>query len=240
VPDSFPCDAEELGPGWRSIAVPSNWQLPHTEAIPHTEAAGGDRPIYTNVAYPWQEWPPHVPRAANPTALYRTTFGLPPGWCVGGSSSEEVGGGIGTGGPGWGGVLAAAERAILCFDAVDAACHAWLNGAYLGFSQDSRLPAEFDVTLSLRADADNVLAVQVLRWCDGSYLEDQDHWWLSGIHRDVWLYRKPAAHIADYEAALKLTAMSAGRSNNAPSGSSGSSGYVAELCVRVLVRTPPA
>ena len=85
------------------------------------------------------------------------------------------------------------------------------------------------------------VTVQVLRWCDGSYLEDQDHWWLSGIHRDVWLYRKPAAHIADYEAALHLTA-SGGASSAARSQAHSSSvpGYVAELCVRVLVRTPPA
>ena len=85
------------------------------------------------------------------------------------------------------------------------------------------------------------VTVQVLRWCDGSYLEDQDHWWLSGIHRDVWLYRKPAAHIADYEAALHLTA-SGGTSSAARSQAHSSSvpGYVAELCVRVLVRTPPA
>ena len=85
------------------------------------------------------------------------------------------------------------------------------------------------------------VTVQVLRWCDGSYLEDQDHWWLSGIHRDVWLYRKPAAHIADYEAALQLTA-SGGTSSAARSQAHSSSvpGYVAELCVRVLVRTPPA
>ena len=91
------------------------------------------------------------------------------------------------------------------------------------------------------------VAVQVLRWCDGSYLEDQDHWWLSGIHRDVWLYRKPAAHIADYEAALQLTASggasSAARSQADPNSSASgyiASGYVAELCVRVLVRTPAA
>ena len=93
-------------------------------------------------------------------------------------------------------MLASGERAVLRFDAVDAAFIAWLNGKYLGYSQDSRLPAEFDVTHALRVDGDNQLHVQVLRWCDGSYLEDQDHWWLSGIHRDVWLYRKPPVHIA--------------------------------------------
>ena len=68
-----------------------------------------------------------------------------------------------------------------------------------------------------------------MRWCDGSYLEDQDHWWLSGIHRDVWLYRKPAAHIADYDASLQLSP--------APQTASG---YEAELSVRVVVRTPPS
>ncbi|GFY94928.1 glycoside hydrolase family 2 protein [Actinidia rufa] len=90
---------------------------------------------------------------------------------------------------------------FLHFQAVDSAFHAWINGVPVGYSQDSRLPAEFEITDSCHpcgSEKKNVLAVQVFRWSDGSYLEDQDHWWLSGIHRDVLLLAKPKLFIADY------------------------------------------
>lgn len=68
----------------------------------------------------------------------------------------------------------------------------------MGYSQDSRLPAEFNITDKIEED-ENVLIMQVMRWSDGSYLEDQDHWWLSGIHRDVYITYKPKFHIKDYK-----------------------------------------
>lgn len=68
--------------GWRPIQVPSHWQLPHSEA------SVSDRPIYTNISYPWKQWPPHVPRSGNPTGLYRTAFVLPSAWCVGAEPTE--------------------------------------------------------------------------------------------------------------------------------------------------------
>ncbi|KAI7835594.1 hypothetical protein COHA_010515 [Chlorella ohadii] len=95
-------------------------------------------------------------------------------------------------------------RAFLVFEGVDSAFYCWLNGQFVGYSQDSRLPAEFDVTELLRPGADNVLAVKVLKWSDGSYLEDQDMWWLSGIHRDVYLLLKPRQHIADFHTRTPL------------------------------------
>ena len=100
----------------------------------------GDPPIYTNVAYPWSLWPPNVPRADNPTAVYRTTFELPDEW---------VGG------------MAGGERVYLRLDGVDSACFVWLNGERVGYSQDSRLACEFEITPWLRANDANLLTLQV-------------------------------------------------------------------------------
>ncbi|XP_024516608.1 uncharacterized protein LOC9662790 [Selaginella moellendorffii] len=138
---------------------------------------GYDTPIYTNVTYPFPFDPPLVPRE-NPTGCYRRSFVVPPEW--------------------------AGRRVFLRFEAVDSAFYAWVNGALIGYSQDSRLPSEFEIT-SLCTEKENILAVQVMRWSDGSYLEDQDHWWLSGIHRDVILFSKPQVMISDYFVKTHLT-----------------------------------
>lgn len=143
---------------WDEITVPSNWQL-----------QGYDKPIYTNVKYPFEVNPPFVP-AENPTGCYRTTI----------SRSEAD--------------LANTQRII--FDGVNSAFHLWCNGTWVGYSQDSRLPSEFDLSPYLVA-GENTLAVMVMRWCDGCYLEDQDMWWLSGIFRDVTLLSKPQYCIED-------------------------------------------
>lgn len=130
---------------------------------------GYDKPIYANVKYPFEVNPPFVP-ADNPTGCYRTTISL---------TAEE---------------LTNTQRII--FDGVNSAFHLWCNGKWVGYSQDSRLPAEFDLTPHLIA-GENTLAVMVIRWSDGSYLEDQDMWWLSGIFRDVTLLSKPQHCIED-------------------------------------------
>ncbi|XP_051122924.1 uncharacterized protein LOC127245866 [Andrographis paniculata] len=148
---------------WSTIPVPSNWQM-----------HGFDKPIYTNVVYPFPLNPPKVPEE-NPTGCYRTYFDIPKEW--------------------------EGRRIFLHFEGVDSAFFAWVNGCPTGYSQDSRLPAEFEITDFCRpcgSEEKNCLAVQVMRWSDGSYLEDQDHWWLSGIHRDVLLLSKPKVFIADY------------------------------------------
>lgn len=147
------------------------------------ETQGHGTPIYTNFKYPWPVEPPFVP-AENPTGCYRRVFqlddlDLPSDW-------ED------------------SRRVFLLFEAVGSAFYCWLNGSWVGYSQDSCLPAEFDVT-PLLEPGENVLAVQVMRWSDGSYLEDQDHWWLSGISRDVVLLAKPATHISDYGVTMPLT-----------------------------------
>lgn len=164
-PDSVPnfYDSAFLDSEWETLPVPSNWQM-----------HGFDRPIYTNVVYPFPLDPPSVP-VDNPTGCYRTYFNIPKEW--------------------------KGRRILLHFEAVDSAFCAWVNGVPVGYSQDSRLPAEFEITdycYPCDSDSKNVLAVQVFRWSDGSYLEDQDHWWLSGIHRDVLLLAKPQVFIADY------------------------------------------
>lgn len=116
------------------------------------------RPWYTNWRYPFPVDPPRVP-TDNPTGTYRRTFTIPPNW--------------------------AGRRLILRFEGVDSCFECYLNGQYIGLSKGSRLPAEFDITDMARPGEENLLAVRVWQWSDGSYLEDQDMWWLSGIFRPV-------------------------------------------------------
>ena len=137
----------------------------------HWQLEGHGRPQYTNVAYPFPVDPPKVP-SENPTGCYRREVGVDPAWLEPGST------------------------VVLRFEGVDSAFHVYWNGAPVGYSQGSRLPSEFDVTKSATAGR-NVLAVVVYQWSDGSYLEDQDMWWLSGIFRDVSLLWRPRSHLAD-------------------------------------------
>ena len=144
---------------------------------------GYGRPHYTNVIYPFPADPPRVP-TENPTGCYRRRFMLPPSW---------VG-----------------RRIFLRFEGVDSGFDLWLNGRKVGFSKGARLAAEFDVTDFLRP-GENLLAVRVYRWTDGSYLEDQDMWWLSGIFRDVALIAHPPGGIYDYAVTTDFDDSGAGR-----------------------------
>ena len=137
---------------------------------------GHDYPIYTNVKYPFPRKPPRVPDD-NPTGCYTRHFELPDDWLT--------------------------EQVRVCFDGVNSAFYLWCNGKFVGYSQDSRLPAEFDLTECV-TPGHNTLQAMVLRWCDGSYLEDQDMWWLSGIFRSVNLIRKPLQRIEDFRATPQL------------------------------------
>jgi beta-galactosidase len=133
---------------------------------------GYGAPAYTNIRYPFPLDPPRVP-TDNPTGDYRVRFNLPPGWPAG--------------------------HTILRFDGVDSCARVWLNGTELGVISGSRLPAEFDVTSLVNpAQRDNLLAVRVHQWSSGSYLEDQDMWWLSGIFRRVMLLSRPDSGVRDY------------------------------------------
>jgi 3-dehydroquinate dehydratase type II len=142
------------------------------------EMQGYGTPIYVNVQYPFStEDLPGVPHDDNPVGSYRRAFSIPDEW--------------------------AGRRIHIVFDGVDSAFYLWVNGEEVGYSQGSRLPAEFDITSYVRS-GDNELAVRVYRWSDGSYLEDQDMWRLSGIYRDVYLIALPAVHVWDYHVRTDL------------------------------------
>ena len=138
------------------------------------ELQGYGIPVYVNIEYPFSPedpQPPKIPHDWNPVGSYRTVFTLNEPLCD--------------------------KTVFLHFGGVSSAMYVWVNGKAVGYSQDSKLPAEFDITPYLQ-DGENVLAVEVYRWCDGSYLEDQDFWRISGFERDVYLYAVPQAHIRDF------------------------------------------
>ncbi len=133
---------------------------------------GYDRPHYTNVIMPFENNPPFVP-ADNPTGVYRRIFAVPKKWLK--------------------------RRTILHIGGMESCGYVYLNGQFIGMTKDSRLPAEFDLSPRLK-EGDNLLSIMVIRWSDGSYVEDQDHWWMAGIHRDVYLYNTDSAYIEDVHA----------------------------------------
>lgn len=147
----------------------------------HLQLQGFDYPQYTNVRYPWEKTeelkPPFAPVVYNPVGSYIRSFALPKEW--------------------------EGKPVYLCFQGVESAFYVWLNGDLVGYSEDSFTPAEFDLTPYLR-EGDNRLAVEVYRYSDASWLEDQDFWRLSGIFRDVYLYSVPDAHIYDFAVTTEL------------------------------------
>jgi len=183
---------------WKDIEVPSNWQM-----------KGYDVSIYTNIPYPFWEYedifgvrnikdveasskpqvnaltvpgsvnasytytktPPFIPHDWNPVGSYKRYFDIPSEW-----DNKEV---------------------FLHFGAVSSAFYVWVNEQLVGYSQDSKMPAEFNITKYLKK-GNNSLSVEVYRWCDGSYLEDQDFWRLSGIQRSVFLHARPKTYINDF------------------------------------------
>ena len=153
---------------WSTIKVPLSWEM-----------ANYGKPVYTNVGYPFYNNPPSATQGYsqygvtdnNATGFYRKVFTLPEGW-----ADKEV---------------------FIHFDGVYSAAVVWVNGKYVGYSQGSNTDAEFDLT-GFVTEGENQLSVRVYRWCDGSYLEGQDMWHLSGIHRDVYLYATPKTFINDH------------------------------------------
>ena len=122
------------------------------------ELQGYDYPIYVNITYPHAKTPPTIQKNYNPVGSYKRTFTIPADW-----NEKEV---------------------FLHFGAVSSAMYVWVNEQMVGYSEDSKTPAEFNITKYL-VEGENSLAVEVYRWCDGSYMEDQDFWRMSGITRDV-------------------------------------------------------
>ena len=163
---------------WNEIEVPSNWEL-----------KGYGVPIYINHQYEFADYrapvspeiefietrypsnPGQVPHDYNPVGSYRRNFSIPDNW-----DGRQV---------------------FIQFGAVKSAMYLWVNGEKVGYSQGSKTPAEWDITKYLRA-GENTLAVEVYRWSDGSYLECQDFWRISGIERDVFLYSTPKVRIRDF------------------------------------------
>lgn len=133
---------------------------------------GYDYPIYVNQTYPFTKNPPYAPQDFNPVGSYKYKFTVPAAW----GSDKNV---------------------IIHFGSINSAGYLWINGKYVGYSEDSKTPAEWDITKYLMP-GENQLAFQVIRWSDGSYLECQDFWRLSGIQRDVYLYAIPKTHIRDF------------------------------------------
>ncbi len=130
-------------------------------------------PIYTNVRYPWTDKPnpPYVDHKNNPVGSYIHEFDIPKAWD--------------------------GEKIYIHFGGVNSAMYLWVNGQKVGYSQDSKVPAEFDITKYVNVGK-NKLAVEVYRWSDGSYLEDQDFWRLAGIERDVFLFTTPNVRMRDF------------------------------------------
>ena len=167
---------------WDDIRVPLSWEM-----------ANYGKPVYTNVGYPFKNNPPDANTGMsqygvvdnNATGFYRRTITIPETWKD--------------------------KRVFVHFDGVYSAAVVWVNGKYVGYSQDSNTDAEFDIT-GFVTTGDNQLSVRVYRWCDGSYLEGQDMWHLSGIHRDVYLVATPKVFVSDHYISSTLN-------NNATSGS---------------------
>ena len=146
---------------------PSSWN--DLEVPSNWQMKGFGRPHYTNVAYPFPIDPPRVP-TENPTGCYIRQFLVPETW-----RGMEI---------------------FLRFEGVDSAFYVWINGKKAGFSKGSRIPAEFCITPFIRTGR-NVIAVEVFQWSDGSYMEDQDMWWLSGIFRDAYIIASPGVEVFD-------------------------------------------
>ena len=143
------------------------------------QMAGYDVHQYTNIRYPFPFDPPYVPQDI-PCGAYVHTFDY---------SRDEK-----------------ASRAFLNFEGVDSCFYVWINGSYVGYSQVSHMTSEFDITDVLQ-DVTNTVAVLVMKWCDGSYLEDQDKFRMSGIFRDVYILKRPEQAISDYHIKTKIEDM---------------------------------
>lgn len=161
--------AEALNQGaWRTLAVPGNWTMQlRREELPGQAFA---RPHYTNVQMPFSEQFPQVPELTA-TGVYRTSFSVPEEWH--------------------------GQRVVLHFAGCESALYVFLNGAFVGMNKDSRMPAEYDLTSMVQPGQSCELLCVNPRFSDASFIEDQDHWWQAGIHRDVYLYATPQSYVQD-------------------------------------------
>jgi len=147
----------------------SNWK--DIKVPGHWELQGYGVPIYTDVSYPFPNNEPFIPNDYNPVGSYKRNFTIPKNW-----KGEEI---------------------FIQFGGIRSAAYIWVNGKKVGYTQGSKTPAEFNLTDYVKV-GDNQLAVEIYRFSDGSYLEDQDYWKISGFERDVYLYARPKTHIHDF------------------------------------------
>ena len=192
----------------RHLSLDGNWQFLWSEAVAQRpadffrpgyddskwaqmpvpglwELNGYGDPVYVNIGFAWhgqfKDNPPYVPVQGNHVGSYRRTIDIPASW--------------------------RGERVIAHFGSVTSCIYLWVNGNYVGYAEDSKVAAEFDITPYVQAGKPCLLAFQVFRWCDGSYDEDQDFWRMSGVGRSCYLYAKPqAARIADIHVTPDLDA----------------------------------
>ena len=166
-------------PAWDDATDPTSWDDISVPGMWQLQGYG--TPQYTNVNYPFPIDPPNVP-VENETGSYFRRFSLPENWDL---DTQSV---------------------RLRFEGVDSAYHVWVNGREVGYSQGSRNAAEFDVTEPLIQSngAVNTIAMRVYKYCDGTYIEDQDQWWLSGIFRDVYLIAFPRRGMTDFTFTSRL------------------------------------
>lgn len=164
--------------GFKDVTLPASWQT-----------QGFDFPIYTNTIYPWAGnaygietlFAPAAPTQFNPVGFYRYTFDVDSSW------------------------ISEGRRVYISFGGVESAYYVYVNGYEVGYSEDTFDAADFDITPYLNEDGqDNILAVKVYRWCDGSYYEDQDFLRLAGIFRDVYLYSTTGVRMSDYTVVTDL------------------------------------
>ncbi len=161
--------------GFKSVTLPASWQ-----------AQGFDFPIYANTQYPWDAYGngkvtvPNAPTVTNPVGFYRSSFTVDPAWLDG-------------------------RKVIISFGGVESCFYLWINGYEVGYTEDSYDTSEFDITPYLRKDGgENLIAMMVVRWCDGSWFENQDMLRLAGIFRDVYLYSIPEVNLFDYQVVTDL------------------------------------
>ena len=158
---------------WKTGYDDGDWTTMQVPGV--WELNGFGDPIYVNIQYPWtnhfENNPPQVPVEGNHVGSYRRMVKVPASW-----KGKDI---------------------IAHFGSVTSCFYLWVNGKYVGYSEDSKLEAEFDLTRYLKPGQDNLIAFQVFRWCDGSYLEDQDFFRLSGVARDCYLYARSKKRIED-------------------------------------------
>lgn len=142
------------------------------------QAQGYSQPLYNNISYPFPQNQPFIPHERNEVGSYRREIEVPGDW--------------------------QGRRMVLHIGAAGAAYYVWVNGERVGYSEDSKLPSEFDVTAQLKPGQRNILAIEVYRWADGSYLEDQDFWRVNGIERSVYLFAAPQTWLRDFFARATL------------------------------------